>query len=79
MKDRFNETAGHPFCQSCLTRRALHLLRRKTIFDLLLNRPSAKINQRFIAMVCNFALDTDVDTFTFTKTGAVMQGRYSIY
>lgn len=41
------------------------------------NRPSGKIDLRFIEMGCNTAVDAGLYTFTFAKTGAVVSGRYS--
>jgi len=41
------------------------------------NRPSGKIDQRFIKIGCNSALDAGLYTFTFAKTGAVVKARYS--
>jgi uncharacterized protein (TIGR02246 family) len=41
------------------------------------DRPSGKIDQRFIDIGCNSALDAGLYTFTFAKTGAVVSGRYS--
>jgi uncharacterized protein (TIGR02246 family) len=39
--------------------------------------PSGKIDQRFIKLGCNVALDAGLYTFTFAKTGAVAKARYS--
>lgn len=39
--------------------------------------PNGKIDQRFIKLGCNTALDAGLYTFTFAKTGAVVKGRYS--
>jgi hypothetical protein len=36
-----------------------------------------KIDQRFIQVGCNTALDAGLYTFTFFKTGAVVHARYS--
>ncbi len=41
------------------------------------NRPSGKIDLRTIELGCNTALDAGLYTFTFSKTGAVVSGRYS--
>jgi uncharacterized protein (TIGR02246 family) len=41
------------------------------------NRPSGKIDQRFIKLGCNVALDAGLYTFTLAKTGAVVKARYS--
>ena len=41
------------------------------------NRPSGKIDQRFLEIDCNTAVDAGLYTFTFAKTGAVVSGRYS--
>ncbi|GAB3627029.1 hypothetical protein PTE30175_05043 [Pandoraea terrae] len=41
------------------------------------DRPSGKIDFRFIELGCNSALDAGVYTFTFAKNGAVVQARYS--
>jgi hypothetical protein len=39
--------------------------------------PMGKIDQRFIQVGCNTALDAGLYTFTFFKTGAVVHARYS--
>lgn len=39
--------------------------------------PMGKIDQRFIQVGCNTALDAGLYTFTFFKTGAVVSARYS--
>ena len=39
--------------------------------------PMGKIDQRFIQVGCNTALDAGLYTFTFFKTGAVVNARYS--
>ena len=41
------------------------------------DRPSGKIDQRFVEIGCNSAIDAGLYTFTFAKTGAVVSGRYS--
>ena len=41
------------------------------------DRPSGKIDQRFIEISCNTAMDAGLYTFTFAKTGVVVSGRYS--
>jgi uncharacterized protein (TIGR02246 family) len=41
------------------------------------NRPSGKIDMRFVEIGCNSALDAGLYTFTFAKTGDVVQARYS--
>ena len=41
------------------------------------NRPSGKIDLRFVEIGCNTAVDAGLYTFTFAKTGAVVNGRYS--
>jgi hypothetical protein len=41
------------------------------------DRPSGKIDQRFVEIDCNSAIDAGLYTFTFAKTGAVVSGRYS--
>jgi hypothetical protein len=41
------------------------------------NRPSGKIDMRFVDIGCNAALDAGLYTFTFARTGAVVSGRYS--
>ena len=41
------------------------------------NRPSGKIDLRFVEIGCNSAVDAGLYTFTFAKTGAVVHGRYS--
>lgn len=39
--------------------------------------PVGKIDQRFIQVGCNTALDAGLYTFTFAKTGAMVKARYS--
>lgn len=41
------------------------------------NRPSGKIDLRFVDIGCNSAVDAGLYTFTFAKTGASVSGRYS--
>jgi uncharacterized protein (TIGR02246 family) len=41
------------------------------------DRPSGKIDLRFVEIGCNTAVDAGLYTFTFAKTGAVVSGRYS--
>ncbi len=41
------------------------------------NRPSGKIDFRWIDIGCNSAVDAGLYTFTFAKTGAVVHARYS--
>lgn len=41
------------------------------------NRPSGRIDQRFVKIACNTALDAGLYTFTFAQTGAVVKARYS--
>ena len=41
------------------------------------NRPSGRIDMRFVETGCNIAIDAGLYTFTFAKTGAVVSGRYS--
>ena len=41
------------------------------------DRPSGKIDLRFVEIGCNTALDAGLYTFTFARTGAVVSGRYS--
>jgi uncharacterized protein (TIGR02246 family) len=41
------------------------------------NRPSGKIDLRAIELGCNTAVDAGLYSFTFSKTGAVVNGRYS--
>lgn len=41
------------------------------------SRPSGKIDLRNIELGCNTAVDAGLYTFTFAKTGAVVNGRYS--
>lgn len=41
------------------------------------NGPSGSIDQRFIKIACNTALDAGLYTFTFSKTGTVVKARYS--
>jgi hypothetical protein len=43
----------------------------------LADRPSGKIDLRFVELGCNTAVDAGLYTFTFGKTGAVVSGRYS--
>jgi uncharacterized protein (TIGR02246 family) len=41
------------------------------------NRPSGKIDQHFIVIGCNSAVDAGLYTFTFAKTGQVVPARYT--
>lgn len=41
------------------------------------NRPSGKIDMRFIDIDCNSAVDAGLYTFTFATTGAVVHARYT--
>jgi len=41
------------------------------------NRPSGRIDMRFIEIGCNTAVDAGLYTFKFAKTGEEMSGRYS--
>ena len=41
------------------------------------NRPSGKIDFRYIELGCNTAFDAGLYTFTFAKTGAAVSGRYT--
>jgi len=41
------------------------------------NRPSGKIDLRFIEIGCNTAVDAGLYTFTYAKTKAQVSGRYS--
>ena len=41
------------------------------------NRPSGRIDFRFIEIGCNSAVDAGLYTFTFAKTGASVSGRFS--
>jgi uncharacterized protein (TIGR02246 family) len=41
------------------------------------DRPSGKIDLRFIELGCNSAVDAGLYTFTFANTGASVSGRYS--
>ena len=41
------------------------------------DRPSGKIDLRFVEIGCNTAIDAGLYTFTFAKTGAVVSGSYS--
>jgi hypothetical protein len=41
------------------------------------DRPSGKIDLRFVEIGCNTALDAGLYTFTFARTGAAVSGRYS--
>ncbi|MHB8909695.1 MAG: SgcJ/EcaC family oxidoreductase [Syntrophales bacterium] len=41
------------------------------------NRPSGKIDLRFLEIDCNTAVDAGLYTFTFAKTGAVVHARYT--
>ena len=41
------------------------------------NRPSGRIDMRFIAIDCNTAIDAGLYTFTFANTGEKVNGRYS--
>ncbi|PKN29685.1 MAG: DUF4440 domain-containing protein [Deltaproteobacteria bacterium HGW-Deltaproteobacteria-21] len=41
------------------------------------NRPSGRIDLRFMEIGCNTAVDAGLYTFTYAKTGAQVSGRYS--
>jgi uncharacterized protein (TIGR02246 family) len=41
------------------------------------NRPSGKIDMRFVETGCNSAVDAGLYTFTFAKTGQVVGARYT--
>lgn len=41
------------------------------------DRPSGKIDLRFVELGCNSAVDAGLYTFTFAKTGAIVSARYS--
>lgn len=41
------------------------------------NRPSGRIDMRFIEIGCNTAVDAGLYTFAFAKTGKAVSGRYS--
>jgi len=41
------------------------------------DRPSGKIDFRFVDLGCNAAVDAGLYTFTFARTGAVVHARYS--
>ncbi len=41
------------------------------------DRPSGKINFRWIEIGCNSAVDAGLYTFTFARTGAVVKARYT--
>lgn len=41
------------------------------------NRPSGRIDMRFIEIGCNTAVDAGLYTFTFANTGEKVSGRYS--
>lgn len=41
------------------------------------NRPSGKIDLRFIELGCNTAFDAGLYTFTFARTGDSVSGRYT--
>ncbi|SBT03136.1 Calcium/calmodulin dependent protein kinase II association-domain protein [Candidatus Accumulibacter aalborgensis] len=43
----------------------------------LADRPTGKIDLRFVELDCNTAFDAGLYTFTFARTGAVVSGRYS--
>ena len=43
----------------------------------LVNGPVGKIDQRFVKLGCNVALDAGLYTFSFSKTGASVKARYS--
>ena len=43
----------------------------------LANAPSGKIDQRFVDIGCNTAMDAGLYTFSFAKTGKSVGGRYS--
>jgi uncharacterized protein (TIGR02246 family) len=41
------------------------------------NRPSGRIDLRYVEIGCNTAVDAGLYTFTFAKTGAAVSGRYT--
>lgn len=41
------------------------------------NRPSGRIDLRFVELGCNTAVDAGLYTFTFAKTGTTVSGRYT--
>ena len=41
------------------------------------DRPSGKIDYRFIELGCNSAVDAGLYTFTFARTGVVVKARYT--
>jgi uncharacterized protein (TIGR02246 family) len=41
------------------------------------NRPSGKIDLRYVELGCNTAVDAGLYTFAFAKTGTSVSGRYS--
>jgi len=41
------------------------------------NKPSGRIDSRFIELGCNSAVDAGLYTFTFAKTGAIVKARYT--
>lgn len=41
------------------------------------NRPSGSIDQRFIEIACNAAVDSGLYTFRFAKTGTAVSARYT--
>ena len=41
------------------------------------NRPSGKIDLRYVELGCNTAVDAGLYTFAFARTGASVSGRYS--
>lgn len=43
----------------------------------LINKPSGKIDMRFIEIGCTTAMDSGLYTFTFGKTGAQVKARYT--
>jgi uncharacterized protein (TIGR02246 family) len=45
--------------------------------EFLKKRPSGKIDLRFVEIGCNSAVDAGLYTFTFAKTGEVVQARYT--
>jgi hypothetical protein len=41
------------------------------------DRPSGKIDFRFVGLACNSAVDAGLYTFSFARTGAVVKARYT--
>lgn len=71
--------APHSILLPMLSNKPRHTAEEKLDYfhHLLHDGPMGKVDQRFIQVGCNTALDAGLYTFTFQKTGAVVQARYS--